>query len=92
MGSDRPRWQVTGTTSRTIRLERAGPTYPAYGIHIQPFCEDNFVTNNDLLDAADQILFFDEGIRTDYFGREQAGDGDTGRADVLHRPLRLSAR
>ena len=52
-----------------------GPTYPAYGIHIQPFCEDNFVTNNDLLDAADQILFFDEGIRTITSAGNRPGTG-----------------
>lgn len=52
-----------------------GPTYPAYGIHIQPFCEDNFVTNNDLLDAADQILFFDEGTRTITSAGNRPGTG-----------------
>lgn len=49
--------------NNTIRMG-PGPTYPAYGIHIQQFCEDNFVTNNDLLDAGATENLFDEGTGT----------------------------
>lgn len=42
----------------------SGASLAVYGIHIQSGCEDNFVTNNDLLDAALSLGLFDEGIRT----------------------------
>lgn len=40
------------------------PIKPDYGIHIGPFCEDNFISNNDLLDSGTVKAIDDNGVRT----------------------------